>query len=533
MKKIWTLGFGLLSTLLIAQTNPFDIYIEPIQVPGLGGLQSYAFGQHDGKWLLVGGRTDGLHRRQPWAAFDVAGNNNQFIVVDPQSLQKWSAPITSLPVAMQEQLSSTNMSFYQTGPYLYLVGGYGYNASSNSKITFENLSAIDVPAAIQAVINGSTLAPHVRQISDPEFAVAGGHLKKINHTYYLVGGNRFDGDYNPMGNPTYVQTYTDAIRKFDIVDNGNSIQITHLTGHIDAANLHRRDYNAVAQIYPDGSQGITAFSGVFQPQADLPFLNCVNIDSNSYTVNNTFQQYYNHYHCAVLPLYHAGTQEMHNVFFGGIAQYFDSLGVLFQDDNVPFVKTIARVTREANGQMAEYKLPVKMPTYLGSGSEFIPIKNIPHYANSVIKLDSLQADSTLVGYIYGGIQSTAPNIFFSNTGTQSSASSSIFKVYVLKSKNSDLHSLNSQSVGTHKLQIYPNPNDGKFRIRFYLEKESNVRLSIYDIKGQKIMEEGNLFFYKGYNDYSIDQIGERKSGQYILQLDTENESSRQKFILGN
>lgn len=46
MKKIWTLGFGLLSTLLIAQTNPFDIYIEPIQVPGLGGLQSYAYGQH-------------------------------------------------------------------------------------------------------------------------------------------------------------------------------------------------------------------------------------------------------------------------------------------------------------------------------------------------------------------------------------------------------------------------------------------------------------------------------------------------------
>ena len=47
------------------------------------------------------------------------------------------------------------------------------------------------------------------------------------------------------------------------------------------------------------------------------------------------------------------------------------------------------------------------------------------------------------------------------------------------------------------------------------------------------MEEGNLFFYKGYNDYSINQLGERKSGQYILQLDTENESSRQKFILGN
>jgi hypothetical protein len=53
---------------------------------------------------------------------------------------------------------------------------------------------------------------------------------------------------------------------------------------------------------------------------------------------------------------------MHTVFFGGIAQYYDSLGILVQDNNVPFVKTIARVTRDASGTMAEYKLPIVMPT---------------------------------------------------------------------------------------------------------------------------------------------------------------------------
>ena len=46
-------------------------------------------------------------------------------------------------------------------------------------------------------------------------------------------------------------------------------------------------------------------------------------------------------------------------FFGGIAQYYDSLGILVQDNNVPFVKTIARVTRDASGTMAEYKLPIE------------------------------------------------------------------------------------------------------------------------------------------------------------------------------
>jgi hypothetical protein len=31
---------------------------------GLGGLQSFAYGHHDGKWLIIGGRKDGLRRRQ-------------------------------------------------------------------------------------------------------------------------------------------------------------------------------------------------------------------------------------------------------------------------------------------------------------------------------------------------------------------------------------------------------------------------------------------------------------------------------------
>ena len=68
--------FLILSSNLYSQTAPFHIYIEPMTIPNLGGLQAFSFGQHDGKWLIIGGRLDGLHRRQPWAAFDVAGNNN-------------------------------------------------------------------------------------------------------------------------------------------------------------------------------------------------------------------------------------------------------------------------------------------------------------------------------------------------------------------------------------------------------------------------------------------------------------------------
>lgn len=516
-----------------SQTAPFDIYIEPVNIEGLGGLQSFAYGQHNGKWLIVGGRLDGLHRRQPFAAFDVEGNNNQIIVVDPVSLQKWTAPITSLSVALQEQLSSTNMEFHQDGNYLYVIGGYGYNSASASKKTFDNLTAIDVPAVIDAVIAGTPFTSFFRQISDIQFAVTGGHLKKINNTFYLIGGNKFDGNYNPMGNPTFTQVYTNAIRKFKITDNGSILNITHLPTIIDAENLHRRDYNAVPQIYPNGEEGITAFSGVFQQTVDLPFLNCVEIDSINYVVNNVFQQYYNHYHCAVLPLYSVSSNEMHNVFFGGIAQYYDNAGILVQDNNVPFVKTIARVTRDATGTMTEYKLPIEMPSLLGAGAEFIPNKNILHFNNEVLKIDDFENDSTLVGYIYGGISSTAANIFFTSTGTQSSASSQIFKVYVIKDATIGVHIKNEQSTGTLKMQVFPNPNNGFFTVRFHLNRIEQTRISIYSSDGKKIEERYLNNLKIGENTYQRKIKNLNKCGIYYLTLETPGEKITQKIIINN
>lgn len=484
--------FASLSWQLSAQNAPFQIYLEPLEIPGVGGLQAYAFGQHQGKWLVLGGRLDGLHRRQPFATFDIAGHNNQILVIDPVNHQKWSAPLSTLPAAIREQLSSTNMEFIQQGAYLYVVGGYGYSATAGDHVTYDKMTAIHVPEVINAVIQGTALTGYFRQITDPQFAVTGGHLSKINDTYYLVGGQRFMGRYNPMGpahGPGFVQEYTDQIRKFSIADDGTTLSIVHLPAITDTEQLHRRDYNVAPQIMPDGQEGITAFSGVFQKTVDLPYLNCVNIDSGGYVVNDSFSQYYNHYHCAFLPLYSAEANEMHTVFFGGIAQFYDSLGTLVQDNNVPFVKTIARVTRNSEGVMAEYKLPVEMPALLGASSEFIPLENLPVYANGVMQLDAFPTDTTLAGYIYGGIASTAANIFWINTGTESVASSQIFKVYVIKNMASSVHELNSQSLGRLRMMVYPNPNNGVFGVKFTLDHVTKNWLTITDEQGTLILRE--------------------------------------------
>jgi hypothetical protein len=532
--KYILLLFFFISATVNAQPAPFQVALEPVNISGLGGLQSFAWGQHNGKWLIVGGRLDGLHQRQPFAAFDAAGNNTQLLVIDPVTQQKWTAPLSSLPVGIREQMSSTNMEFYQEGDYLYLIGGYGYSNTAADHITYPNLCAVRVPDVINAIVNSTPFDQHVRQITDTLFAVTGGVLNKIYNIYHLTGGQKFIGQYNPMGpthGPGFVQVYTNSSRKFLLADNGTTLSVSFLPSATDSVNLHRRDYNVVPQILPNQQEGLTAFSGVFQPGADLPFLNCVNIDSTGHYVNATFSQYYNHYHCAHIPLYDSVANEMHTLFFGGIAQYYDSAGVLVQDNNVPFVKTIARVTRDANGVMTEYKLPVEMPGYLGAGSEFIPLESLPEYNNGVLKLDAITADTTLLGYIYGGISSTAPNIFFINTGIESSASSTIYKVIMIRNSTTGLDQANKQSTGTLQMQVFPNPNDGKFIIRFNLKKVEPVTITVTDVHGQ-LIDQATLNDPAAGENSIINPIRVlTEGGIYFITVETKSERATQKIIV--
>ena len=518
---------------VIAQ-NAINISLSAINIENLDGRQSFAVGQANGKWLIIGGRTDGLHRRQPFASFDTNGQPNELLVIDPVSKQKWTANLSILPIAIQEALKATNIDFIQNNNQLYLIGGYGYSNTLGDHTTFNTLTAIAVSETIAAIVSNNNYSNYIRQTSNSIFQNTGGQLEKINDSYYLIGGQDFQGRYNPMGpthGPGFTQTYSNQIRKFNILDNGTLLGVNNISIITDSVNLHRRDYNALPQILPNLSQGITAYSGVFQQNVDLPYLNAVTIDSLSYIVNNNFNQYYNHYHCANIPLYSASRNEMHALFFGGIAQYYDSLGILVQDNNVPFVKTIARVTRDVNGTLAEYKLPIEMPALLGAGAEFIYRDNLPVYTNGVIKMDELSADSTVLGYIYGGINSSAKNIFWINDGSQSASSANIYKVTLHRNALTGIDHLNSQSMGTIKLMVYPNPNTGIFIAQYHLIKPTDVKITLSNVNG-KIIDEQILI-----NQQIGAQVFERKikhlenGGVYFIKIETAYENAFQKIVI--
>lgn len=416
-----------------AKQFPFSIRLETMEINDLPALQSYAYATWQGKWLLVGGRKDGLHRRQPWATFDEEGQNTYIYVVDPLNKKVWKRSLEDLPASLAEQLQSTNMEFWQTGNRLVLTGGYGYSKTADDHITFPYLAVIKVEELITAIINKDPAGALFMQIRDERMAVTGGRLAKINDTFLLAGGQRFEGRYNPHGpdhGPGFTQEYTNEIRKFMIEYDKDTPVIKNYSAIKDTVNLHRRDYNLVPQVFNNRESGFTMFSGVFQYDEDVPFTNFVDIVGGGYSVNAGFDQKFSHYHTAVLPMYDKASGSMYSIFFGGIARYYpDANGKVIENKDIPFTRTISVIMRK-DEKVKELYLPVQMPGYTGAAGEFIFMPGIQMFTEGIADVYSLGKNETLIGYIVGGINSSSKNIFWDNTGKESKASGKIIKVYI-------------------------------------------------------------------------------------------------------
>ncbi|MCF8246928.1 MAG: T9SS C-terminal target domain-containing protein [Saprospiraceae bacterium] len=498
---------------------PYSVTLEPYSIPGLAGIHSYAHGQHDGKWVIIGGRLDGIHARQPFSAFPASQNNTTIRVVDPESGSAWTASLNALPTGLQEQLQSTNMQFFQDGDLLVIVGGYAFSSSANDHITFPNLTTVNVPGLIEDIINGEPIAGNFQQITDDVFAVTGGYLGKIGDEFYLVGGQRFDGRYNPMNHPTFVQTYTDAIRKFTLENIGGNWVFNNYSVISDPLNLHRRDYNLLPQIYPGGEFGYTIFSGVFQLNEDLPFLYPVDITAAGHVPVDSFNQYLCNYHTAHAALFDEGANAMHNLFFGGISQYYYNGATLVQDDNVPFVKTISRVSRVADGSLLEARLPVEMPSYLGAGAELIFNDELPQAAPGIVRLSAISTDSFLLGYIVGGIESPSQNPFAFNDTGMTSAATTIYKVYLSKSGATPTGEAIMPGYHDFTVSVSPNPNNSSvFRIKANAPEAGNVEIFMVDTTGKLLLNLGLEGLQQGKNTLEVEMKNPVKGMAFLKVL---------------
>ncbi|MGL5888761.1 MAG: hypothetical protein ACRC3B_02680, partial [Bacteroidia bacterium] len=326
MRKIVLLLIALITFLsAFAQPGPqppFTIELEAVSTPQqLPGLHSFAFAKSGSKWMFAGGRINGLHGFSTNDNFPVQYANENLIVIDTATWQVYQSSVVPLGLQLADPLRSTNMQYVQHGNYLYMIGGFGWDSTANGYRTFPTLTALHVDSIINAVIIGSPLAPHIRQITDTNLRVCGGELAVLDNSFYLIFGHNFRGRYSDPPIPTFTQKYTEQIRKFDIADNGTSIQLQNYTAFTDTTNFHRRDLNVGHVIRPNGADALMAYSGVFQKNRDLPWPSPVLIDSSGGTLQSGFTQLLNNYTCGMVPVFDTLQGDMYTVFLGGMSWY--------------------------------------------------------------------------------------------------------------------------------------------------------------------------------------------------------------------
>lgn len=509
----------------------YELSLVPVSIPNLPGLHSYAYAQHQGKWLIIGGRTDGLHPRQPFNAFPTSQSNTNIYVVDVANSQIWSASVNSLPTGLKEQLQSTNMNFHQEGDTLYIVGGYGFSQSANDHITYPYLATVDVAGLISAIMNSQPITSYFKQLQNNIFAVTGGHLEKLDSLFYLVGGHRFDGRYNPMGHATYTQAYTNKIQKFTIDNSGAQLSHGNYSAITDPVHLRRRDYNLLPQVFPNGEEGFLISSGVFQLGVDLPFLYPVEITKNGYTPITNFNQYLNNYHSAVANLHDSVNNSMHSIFFGGMSQYYYQNDTLVQDNQVPFVKTISRLTRDSNGVFTEYQIPLEMPGLKGASAEFIPNLDLPNHNSNIIILSEISQASFMIGHIVGGINSSSLNPFSNNQTNLTSADNTVYEVW-LTEKPISVDEYKVNGTNPYQVSIFPNPFYSKFKIEFNLDKPTIVDYIITDNSGKIYRISETNEYQPGKNSIDID-LGQPNGKQLNVTVIFDNKFYVSKKIIAN
>jgi hypothetical protein len=510
--------FGFFATLTtFGQTEqhpfPYEVHITPLEIKGLDGHHSYAYGNYQYEFLIIGGRRDGIHARQPFNAFPKRHNNTDLVLIDFYTQTTLYYPINQLKTSIREQLQSSNTNFLQEGNLLYIIGGYAYSASKKDHITFPYLTIIELRQTIMAIKNKENPSPYIHQIKDERMAVTGGQLGKIDSVFYLIGGHRFDGRYNPMDNPTFVQTYKDEIASFTIDFNPKKIKIGNYSTTKDVIHLRRRDYNLLPRITPNGELRYTLSAGVFQIQADAPFTYPIDIEPNStYHPFMEFTQYLSNYHSAKASFYDRKNQTNTTLFFGGLSQFYFRNDSLIYDEEVPFVKTLSILHRSKNNEFSEYRLPQEMPAFLGTSAEFLVHPALPNKQN-VLYTEAFGNDTILIGYLLGGIESSDRNPFQNNETELTKAHSTCYQVKLIPTKKI-LQPLNNLHGYAIELNQSTSPN--KIIAHYTTRQNENIHYYVTHLN-QRVLRQGEIIGSKiGANQVEIELTENAIAGQTYI-----------------
>lgn len=506
-----------------------DVWIEPVTIPNFPALHSGAVAEHNGKWIMMGGRTNGMHGFYPPFAFPANGRQTNVYVVDPETGSVWSSPIDSLDVRVREQLSSSNMQFAEGNGKMYLSGGYGYHEAIDDFTTFPYLTSADMGCITDSVIAGGDMRPCFKVYEDSLMAVTGARMARIEDDYFLVFGHFFHHRYSVADLGSFIQKYTYQIRKFNIEETADSLSISNVQVITDSSLFRRRDFN-MTPFEDNNERGLIVWSGVFRDSVDLPYYNPIKINQNLSYELLPVEQLHAHYTSAAASLksedgfgdFGSFTNNEAHLFFGGMAEfYLNEQGDVVQDSLVPFVKGFSSVLGSGSnyfemapgisGNVEQMCNEVYNPNryafegYEGTNAEFLANPNIRSDTTGVLKIGVGYYEPLLLGYIVGGIESTGPNIANMNDPSLSFASSKVYRVMLEIKLCGSI-----EEYAQNPLKIFPNPSANLVNIN---TTEPVVRYEILDLTGKVIQQETGM-------DIRLFTISELVPGTYFLKVFT-------------
>ncbi|MBK9107318.1 MAG: T9SS type A sorting domain-containing protein [Saprospiraceae bacterium] len=491
---------------------PGHFHIDTFKIPDWPHIHSFAFASLGEKVLMIGGRTDGIHPKESGFEYDQA---NTFIYVWNTATMHIASQSFNFPnKEINGFLSAANSTFTQDKDYLYMIGGYGQDASGTYQ-TYPYLAKINIADCIHLVESSSDPASAFEFIKDSFFAVAGGQMRIQDSLYYLVGGNYFEGKYS-SNSSNVKQFYTDALSIFELFKDKDSLKYKIVFKKTDDYNFHRRDFNLSPFIDADGKEKLMVYSGVFQYNVNRPFLNTSIIDKTDVEEVFDFDQKFCAYNCAKLSFFDQTNNRSHQVFFGGMAEFYrDSVGQLTHDSYVPFVKSVSCITRNENRKFSEWMLPEEMPGFLGSNSEVYLIPGLPLVSNEIIDLNALSDDTTNLAYIFGGIYNLGPdrNPWQNDSAHLTIANPYLIKIRYIKNKPSSNIALQNKK---EKIQLETYPNPAKYTTTVFLNTNQSIKQAYIWVQNSngKILHTKQIFPIEN-NKFELD-LSNLPAGAYFV-----------------
>lgn len=139
---------------------------------------------------------------------------------------------------------------------------------------------------------------------------------------------------------------------------------------------------------------------------------------------------------------------------------------------------------------------------------------VPTTTHGVVLLHRMEGDTLAMGSIVGGIRSSAPNIFWVNDGTQSTANAVIYDVVLVRTPTSIAQDVVVRSQPALSARI-AGQTPTHLTVAFALASRTDIYAIIHTITGEILAE-----YRRGPFD----------AGKYDLRLDVQNIASQPLYI---